>query len=245
MSGWWMFVLLGLGLAAPALAADRPAPVSRAAELRAADTAGVVGYMAQADMRIEAPMMNRHTTWKAWVVTRDGKPVDTHVLAMTTDGKAASAGERGKLQAQINESQRKDPDGMDLPLDRRHLGSYVFAATSCQGCEPGAQAFTFRGTVRDQRHGDGHLELGKDGRFRKLSFRPCANPPTTRIRRGMEVCAPSSTSSRPLPSATSAPGPLNSAWASGPSLKQPLGSGAGPHCSEQASRGGQTAPSPA
>lgn len=177
MSRWWMSVLLGLGLAAPALAADRPAAVSRAAELRAADTAGVVGYMAQADMVIEAPMMNRHTTWKAWVVTRDGKPVDTHVLAMTNDGKPASAADRAKLQAQINESQRKDPDGMDLPLERRHLSNYVFAAAGCQGCEPGTQAFTFRGTVRDQRHGDGRLELGRDGRFRKLSFKPCANPP--------------------------------------------------------------------
>lgn len=177
MSRTLLLVIVSAGLAAPALAADRPAPVSRAAELRAADTAGVVGYVAQADMLIEAPLYSHRTGWKAWVVTRDGKPVDTHVLAMTTDGKPAPAAEKAKLQAQINESQRKDPDGMDLPLDRKHLGSYVYSAASCQGCEPGAQAFAFRGTVRDQRHGDGQLELSKDGRFRKLSFKPCQNPP--------------------------------------------------------------------
>jgi hypothetical protein len=169
---------LALALAAPpALAAEPPAAVKRAADRHAEDVAGIVAFEAAMEMDLDAPLMKRASAWRAWVIARDGEGVETKVLSLTTDGKPGPAAERAKLETQLNASARKDRDAAKLPFERRHLGDYAFTPAPCGACEPGAEAFAFRAKVRDQAHGDGVLVVGKDGRMRKVAFTPAVMPP--------------------------------------------------------------------
>jgi hypothetical protein len=158
--------------AAPALATGFPPLVKLALDHQAQDVAGVMAFEARADLQIDVPMTKRAMSWRAWVIDRDGQAVATKILALTADGKPAGAAEREKMETKINEH----VDKTQMPFDRRYASRYVFAPAPCADCEPGAQAFSFRSTLRDKDHGDGVLLIGKDARIHRMNFTPCEMP---------------------------------------------------------------------
>lgn len=154
----------------PAFAAAAPDAVQKAAAMYQADTRGFVAYEARAHMAIQAPMLTRSVAWHAWVVTEGGASAHTRVLALSTNGQAATAAELKAHEAKLNEPKPGGRSAFDLPCEPRHLASYAFTP------EAGGRRFAFRATLRDARHGDGTLSLGADGRMRSLAITPCQLP---------------------------------------------------------------------
>jgi hypothetical protein len=153
---------------APALAADLPPLLKRAMDQHAQDIAGIVAFEARANSDFHAPIFNGVVKWRAWVIQREGKSVDTVLISLIKNGHAASVAEREKMETQMNHNH----DTTLLPYDKRYAAAYTFAATRCAPCEAGEQAFSFRSTVRDKDHGDGQLVVGPDGHIKRMTYTP-------------------------------------------------------------------------
>lgn len=168
-----LLALLPILVATPAFAGDVPAPVRTAAVLHAKDVTGVMGCLVEAEMAMDGGVMGkRNTSWRAWVVTRDGEPATTLLLSMTMEGKPAPEAERQKMQARMSDPKHRNRDARDLPFEPKYMADYAYTVAPCTGCEKGATAFAFKATSRDKRHGDGTVVVGKAGRVQRMKFTP-------------------------------------------------------------------------
>jgi hypothetical protein len=164
--------MLSLLIAAAALASaeDVPAAVRKAAELHGKDDAGYIGWQAEAAMALEGPFGTKASTWRAWIVAKDGQPVETRLIALVSDGKPVGDAERAKMQERFNDPKGRKKNQVFWPIDPAHVADYAFT--------PGAAgSFTFKAKLRDAHHGDGTLELAKDGHAKRVTYVPAQLPP--------------------------------------------------------------------
>lgn len=157
-----------LALAPAARAATPPAEMLRASRLYAADVAGVIGHLEEADTHVTGPMLDRKARTRAWIVSRDGLPVQARILSYVTGGKP-DEGERANLERRINEGYKGREREFRPPFAPAHLDAYTFSAE-------GPGRFAFKALARDERHGDGTLELDPKGNVRLVRYVPAKVP---------------------------------------------------------------------
>lgn len=168
LGGLLAALLLVTGGPPPALAAAVPAEVQRAARLYAGDVAGVQAHLEEADTHVTGPMLDRKARTRAWIVSRDGLSVEARILSYLIAGKP-DEGERAALERRINEGYKKREREFQPPYAPEHLGDYTFSLEA-----PGRVAF--KALARDERHGDGSLELAPDGHVRRVRYVPAKLP---------------------------------------------------------------------
>ncbi|MEB3221083.1 MAG: hypothetical protein VKS61_03300 [Candidatus Sericytochromatia bacterium] len=184
-------LLLAVGLlsAAPladeALAAAVPPLLQRAADRYAEDVRGIVAQLEEAETHVKGPLVDRHARTRAWIVSRDGLPVQARVLTYRL-GDALDEKERQRLERQINERYKTREREFQPPYAQAHLDAYRFAEAGCEGCPAGGRRFTFQSVPRDERHGDGTLDLDAEGHVRRVSYVP-ARLPAAAARAGIEL----------------------------------------------------------
>jgi hypothetical protein len=91
-----------------------------------------------------------------------------------------------RLERQINEGYKTREREFQPPFAQAHLDAYRFAEAGCEGCPAGLRRFTFRSVPRDERHGDGALDLDAEGHVRRVSYVP-ARLPAAAARAGIEL----------------------------------------------------------
>lgn len=164
---------LSASLAAPLAAKEAvPEVVARAADLYARDVAGAIVCRTKLESRIKSPIFNRHTIMDSWVVSKDGLPVRTRIVALRNDGKDASKDELKKQEAQTNETHQEGKAFFKPPYDRRYMSDYSYDVAE----ERGLTVVTFKSALKDQQHGSGTFTVDAEYRVRKLTFRPNAFP---------------------------------------------------------------------
>lgn len=172
-------MLLAALPAMAASAADTPAEAVQVAERHTRDTAGIVGYVSETDTRLQAPMTDRRTRFRAWVVANDGQPVDSKLLALSIDGKPAAEKQRRELETRTRDAIKANKNSLRGPFHEAYMADYTFSAMPCKGCEPGETAMRFKSLKRDERHGDGTMVLtgaSGDRRVRRVQYQPSALP---------------------------------------------------------------------
>lgn len=163
-------LLVALLVATPAFADDVPPAIRKAGELHKQDRAGYIGWRADADMALEGPFGTKASVWKAWIIEKDGQPLETKLLALIADGKPASEEDRKKMQTRFNDPKGRAKNQVYWPYEPAHMAAYTFAPA-------GEGSFSFKAKLRDAHHGDGSLTLSKDGRVAKATYVPAQLPP--------------------------------------------------------------------
>lgn len=170
-------VLSTLPVAPRAHAEDALSLVKQASEHYAKDIRGVIRYHSQTESRIKAPMLNQTIKSTAFMIQKDGVPVQVVMEQMTTNGKEASRDELAKQQAQTNASFKDGKGFFKAPYDSRYLADYSFSLEDCASCPPGAIAIRFTSAIQDEQHGKGLMILDAQRRVREVRYSPNVYPP--------------------------------------------------------------------
>jgi hypothetical protein len=169
-------VLMLLVLCAAPSAPGTDPLVRHVAEVAAPDIARPVAFTLDQHYEIRIGSIYRQQQTATFALAgADGATVAARALAISTDGRDASASARSKAEHDLLAA-----PPFHQPFDERYLGEYAY---DVQGLR-----VNFRALVRDAVHGDGRFDVDPDGHVTAMQYAPCAveapaNDGTVRLER--------------------------------------------------------------
>jgi hypothetical protein len=159
----------------PAGARDAVPPiVSRAADVFAAETRGIIGCERHFSTHIRGgPIQHSEQSDSAFVM-RDGAYVRIKYYRIVQDGAVWPASKIAGRDADTNSKWSRGEVFFKEPYIRRYLSDYSFAVQNdCGACRRGSATVAFTSRVRDSQHGDGTMLIDRaSGHVLALSYTP-------------------------------------------------------------------------